>query len=85
MTSAAMLSRERIVSSEAAWAATWVTAVLLILSSPSASLSQDSSPNLRPFRPVGWSDAIVVSNGQEDNVDTPGLKAADRIFVDLPS
>ena len=83
MTSAAMLSRERVVSSEAARAATWVTAVLLILSSPHASLSQDSSPNLRPFRPVGWSDAIVVSNRQEDNVDTPGLKASDRIYVDF--
>ena len=78
----AMLSRERVFSSVAARSATWV-AVLLILSSPRASLSQDSSPNLRPFRPVGWSDAIVVSNGQEDNVDTPGLKAADRIYVDF--
>ena len=80
----AMLSRERGVSSEAApRAAAWVAAVLLILSLPHLSLSQNNSLNLRPFQPVGWSDAIVVSNRQEDNLDTPGLKASHRLFVDF--
>ncbi len=80
----AMLSREPVSCSEAVpRAAVWLAAVLLVLSFPCASLSQDALPNLRPFQPDGWSDAIVVSNRQEENVDTLGLAASDRLFLDF--
>ena len=79
-----MPTRERIVAGDAgARAGAWVMAFLLVLSLPCALLSQNGLPNLRPYQPEGWSDAIVVSNRQEDNVDTLGLKASDRLYVDF--
>ncbi len=60
-----------------------MAAVLLALISPGASLSQNGSPNLRPYQPDNWSDAIVVSNRPEGNVDTLGLRASDRLYVDF--
>ena len=79
-----MPTRERVISGETApWAAAWMVAALLALFSPGAFFSQSDSPNLRPYQPRGWSDAIVVSNRQEDNVDTLGLNASDRLYVDF--
>ena len=79
-----MPTRERTLSGEAGpRAGAWRFAVLLALCSPGASLSQSDSPNLRLYQPRGWSDAIVVSNRQGDNVDTLGLKVTDRLYVDF--
>jgi len=81
---AAMPSSVRVIFNEmGSRAAAWPATVLLVLSMPCASLSQDASPNLRPYQPDGWSDAIVISNRQDDNVDTLGLKARDRLYVDF--
>jgi len=60
-----------------------MVAVLLFLTSFGSHTSQQNSPNLRPVRPDGWSDAIVVSNRQDDNVDTRGLMASDRLYLDF--
>ena len=46
---------------------TWAAAVLLALAWPGSYPSQGGPPNLRPFQPPGWPDAIVVSNRQGDN------------------
>ena len=61
----------------------WIVAVLLFLTSLGSHTSQHNSPNLRPVRPDGWSDAIVVSNRQDDNLDTSGLMASDRLYLDF--
>ena len=58
-------------------------APLLFLASPGSAASQDSLPNLRPVRPEGWSDSLVVSNRQETHTDTLRLMAYDRLFVDF--
>ena len=77
-------SRERILSGESGrWAAAWPVAILLVLFSPGSSISQSNSPNLKPYQPRGWSDAIVVSNRRDDNLDTLGLQASDRLYVDF--
>ena len=65
------------------WIVSWMVAVLLLLASVGSYTSQQKSPNLRPFQPEGWSDAIVISNRQDDNVDTRGLMAGDRLYVDF--
>ena len=65
------------------WIGSWMVAVRLFLTSFGSYTSQHTSPNLRPVRPDGWSDAIVVSNRQDDNVDTLGLMASDRLYVDF--
>ena len=64
-------------------AATWTAAVLLAVASPGSYPSQGEPPNLRPFQPPGWSDAIVVSNRQGDNIDSQVLQASDRLYVDF--
>ena len=58
-------------------------APLLLLASPGSAGSRDGLPNLRPVRPDGWSDSLVVSNRQETNTDTLRLMAYDRLFVDF--
>ena len=58
-------------------------APLLLLASPGSAGSRDGIPNLRPVRPDGWSDSLVVSNRQETNTDTLRLMAYDRLFVDF--
>ena len=49
-------------------AGAWTAAVLLALASPGSYPSQGGAPNLRPYQPEGWSDAIVVSTRQGDNL-----------------
>ena len=56
---------------------------LLFLASAGSAASQDGLPNLRPVRPDGWSDSLVVSNRQETHTDTLRLMAYDRLFVDF--
>ena len=58
-------------------------APLLFLACPGSAGSQDGLPNLRPVRPDGWSDSLVVSNRQETHTDTLRLMAYDRLFVDF--
>ena len=61
----------------------WTVSILLFLAYPDVHLSQAGSPNLRPFQPDGWSDAIVVSDRQGDHIDTLGLTPSDRLYVDF--
>lgn len=56
---------------------------LLLLASPGSAGSQDGLPNLRPVRPDGWSDSLVVSNRQETHTDNLRLMAYDPLFVDF--
>ena len=58
-------------------------APLLFLACPGSAGAQDGLPNLRPVRPDGWSDGLVVSNRQETHSDTLRLMAYDRLFVDF--
>ena len=60
-----------------------VFALLLALVLPASFRSQNDLPDLQPFHPKGWSDAVVVSNRQGDNVDTLGLNATDSLYVDF--
>ena len=60
-----------------------MVALLIALAFPNSYRSQNGSPNLRPHRPGGWSDTVVVSNRQGDNVDTLGLEVSDRLYVDF--
>ena len=64
-------------------AGAWMAAVLLALASPSSYPSQGGPPNLRPYQPEGWSDLIVVSTRQGDNIDARRLTASDRLYVDF--
>jgi len=64
-------------------ARTWAAAVLVALAWPAGSPSQGGPPNLRPFQPPGWPDAIVVSNRQGDNAGGRLLQASDRLYVDF--
>ena len=61
----------------------WRVAVPLLLVFPTSYPSQSNHPNLRPFQPDGWSDAIVVSKRQDSNSDTLELNASDRLYVDF--
>ena len=63
--------------------AIWMIAMVLGMTFPGAFHAQSDLPNLRPFQPDGWSDAIVVSNRQDTNADTLELNAADRLYVDF--
>ena len=63
--------------------ATWAVAVLLALVCSGSYRSQNGSPNLRPHKPRGWSDVIVVSNRQGDNLNTRRLAPSDIIYVDF--
>ncbi|MDE2666160.1 MAG: S8 family serine peptidase [Acidobacteriota bacterium] len=56
---------------------------LLLLADPGSAGSQDGLPNLRPVRPEGWSDSLVISNRQETHTETLRLMAQDRLFVDF--
>ena len=62
---------------------TWAAAVLLALAWPGSYPSQGGPPNLRPFQPPGWPDAIVVSNRQGDNAAGRVLESSDRLYVDF--
>ena len=64
-------------------AGAWTAAVLLALASPGAYPSQGGPPNLRPYQPEGWSDLIVVSTRQGDNLNARRLTATDRLYVDF--
>ena len=61
----------------------WVVAILLALVCSGSYRSQNGSPNLKPFKPRGWSDVIVVSNRQGDNLNTGRLAPSDIIYVDF--
>jgi uncharacterized protein (TIGR03437 family) len=41
-----------------------------------------AQPNLTPYQPSGWSDAIVVSRVTGTNTDITGLTTADTLYVD---
>ena len=56
---------------------------LFLLASAGSADSQQNLPNLRPVRPDGWSDSLVVSNRQETRTDSLRLMAYDRLFVDF--
>ena len=60
-----------------------MAAVLLALASPGSYLTQGGPPNLTPYQPEGWSDAIVVSTRQGDNRNARRLTATDRLYVDF--
>ncbi len=60
-----------------------MVAVLLGMAFPGTYRAQSDLPNLRPFQPDGWSDAIVVSNRQDTNTDALELNAADKLYVDF--
>ena len=62
---------------------TWLVAVLLYLVCSGSYRSQNGSPNLKPFKPKGWSDVIVVSNRQGDNLNSRRLAPSDILFVDF--
>ena len=62
---------------------TWVVAVVLAVVCSGSYPSQNGSPNLKPFKPRGWSDVIVVSNRQGDNLNSGRLAPSDIIFVDF--
>ena len=64
-------------------AAAWGAAALLALASPGSYSSQGGPPNLRPYQPEGWSDAIVVSTRQGDNLNARRLTATARLYVDF--
>ncbi len=40
-------------------------------------------PNLTPYRPRDWSDKIVVSTVQDSNIDSPGLMASNKLYIDF--
>ena len=61
----------------------WVVAIVLALVCSGSYRSQNGSPNLRPHKPRGWSDVIVVSNRQGDNLNSGRLAPSDIIFVDF--
>ena len=60
-----------------------MAAVLLALASPGSYLTQGGPPNLTPYQPEGWSDALVVSTRQGDNRNARRLTATDRLYVDF--
>ena len=62
---------------------TWLVAVLLALVCSGSYRSQNGSPNLKPFKPRGWSDVIVVSNRQGSNLNSRRLAPSDILFVDF--
>ena len=62
---------------------TWAGAIVLALVCSGSYPSQNSSPNLRPYKPRGWSDVIVVSNRQGDNLNSGRLVPSDIIYVDF--
>jgi uncharacterized protein (TIGR03437 family) len=41
-----------------------------------------AQPNLTPYQPSGWSDAIVVSGVKSTNTDSTGLTTADTLYID---
>ena len=57
--------------------------VLLALVCSGSYHSQNGSPNLKPFKPKGWSDVIVVSNRQGDNLNSRRLAPSDILYVDF--
>ena len=63
--------------------AIWLVVILIALACPGSYRSQNGLPNLKPFQPDGWSDAVVVSNRPDTNADTLGLDASDRLYVDF--
>ncbi|MCY3760268.1 MAG: S8 family serine peptidase, partial [Gemmatimonadetes bacterium] len=64
-------------------AAVWMAAVLLALASPGSSLTQGGPPNLKPYQPEGWSEAIVVSTRQGDHLNARRLTSTDSLYVDF--
>jgi subtilase family serine protease len=45
-------------------------------------VEMSSDGNLRPYRPDGWSDKIVVSNAMGTTTDNNSFKSNDEIYVD---
>ena len=64
-------------------AAAWTAAVLLALASPGSSLTQGGPPNLTPYQPEGWPDAIVISTRQGDHLNARRLTSANPLYVDF--
>ena len=64
-------------------AATWLAAVLLALASPGSYPAQGGPPNLKPYQPEGWSEAIVVSTHKGDNRDARRLTSTDPLYIDF--
>ena len=62
---------------------THALSVLLALVCSGSYHSQNGSPNLKPFKPKGWSDVIVVSNRQGDNLNSRRLAPSDILYVDF--
>ena len=60
-----------------------MAAVLLALASPGSSLTQGGPPNLTPYQPEGWPDAIVVSTRQGDHLNARRLTSTDPLYVDF--
>lgn len=65
------------------WVRNWIIATILVLAFQDAHRSQSSSPNLRPFQPDDWSDAIVVSTVQDTHIDSIELRDSDSLYVDF--
>ena len=66
-------------------AAAWMAAVLLALAAPGSYLTQGGPPNLKPYQPEGWSDAIVVSTRQGDHLNARRLTSTDPSMSISPS
>ena len=64
-------------------AAAWMAAVLLALAAPGSYLTQGGPPNLKPYQPEGWSEAIVVSTRQGDHLNARRLTSTDPLYVDF--
>ena len=64
-------------------AAAWTAAVLLALAAPGSYLTQGGPPNLTPYQPEGWSDAIVVSTRQGDHLNARRLTSTVPLYVDF--
>lgn len=68
----------RLRSAASAWG---VAAVLLAFGLASASGASGDSPNLAPYTPSGWANAIVVSKTTETHTDDQ-IRQSDAVFVD---
>ena len=64
-------------------AVAWTAAALLSLAAPGSYPSQGGPANLKPHRPEGWSDAIVVSTRRGDHLNARRLTSTDSLYVDF--
>lgn len=78
-----LIPREPSTRTKSGLAAAWMAAVLLALASPGSYLTQGGPPNLQPYQPEGWSDAIVVSTRQGDHLNARRLTSTAPLYVDF--